>query len=82
MDKVESTTRLEGLLDGGSASPTGAAGPQGHVRPRSAAEQIAAEAEDFRRRATLEDAEGDGIDPAAPPAMRASPSGSDDGGAS
>lgn len=78
LDKVESTTRLTGLDSSGAASPAGqAAGPQGPPpRPRSAAEIIAAEAEEFRRRAALDD----DIDPAAPPAMRASPSGSDDGG--
>ena len=75
MEKVESTTRLAGLAGSGAGSP--AAGPSpGPPRPRSAAELIAAEAEEFRRRAALED----DIDPAAPPAMRASPSGSDDGG--
>ena len=81
MDKVESTTRLAGL-DGGTGSPAGAAGTPGAAHPRTAAELIAAEAEEFRRRVALDDADGDGIDPAAAPAMRASPSGSDDGGGS
>ena len=80
LDKVESTTRLTGLDSGAAGSPAGpAAGSQGPPRPRTAAELIAAEAEDFQRRAALE---GDDVDPAAPPAMRASPSGSDDGGES
>ena len=74
MEKVESATRLAGLAGSGAGSP---ADPHpDRPRPPSAAELIAAEAEEFRQRAALED----DIDPAAPPAMRASPSGSDDGG--
>ncbi len=76
MEKVESTTGLAGLAGSGAGSPAAGPSPGGPARPRSAAELIAAEAEDFRRRTALED----DIDPAAPPAMRASPSGSDDGG--
>lgn len=73
LEKVESTTQLSGMARGAdNASSPGI--------PLSAAERATAEFEDFQRR---QEEEGDlGFDPAAPPALRSSPSGSDDGGAS
>lgn len=73
LEKAESTTQLSGMgrgADNGSSPGM----------PLSAAERATAEFEDFQRR---QEEEGDlGFDPAAPPALRSSPSGSDDGGRS